>query len=81
VADIDRVSVTYAHPLKLLADLRQMGETSVLAERHPRALTRTLLARACEIYAERFGSPDGRVPATFEILTLTGWTAAEAVAP
>jgi SAM-dependent methyltransferase len=76
VADIDRVSVTYAHPLKLLADLRQMGETSVLAERHPRPLTRTLLARACEIYAERFAAPDGRVSATFEIITLTGWTAA-----
>ena len=75
VADVDRVTVTYAHPLKLLADLRQMGETSVLAERHPRALTRTLLARACEIYAERFADPDGRVRATFEILTLTGWTA------
>ncbi|HKR90482.1 MAG TPA: methyltransferase domain-containing protein [Phenylobacterium sp.] len=75
VADVDRVSVTYAHPLKLLADLRQMGETNVLAERHPRALTRALLARTCEIYAERFGTPDGRVPATFEILTLTGWTA------
>jgi len=74
VADVDRVTVTYAHPLKLLADLRQMGETSVLAERHPRALTRTLLARTCEIYAERFGDEDGRVPATFEILTLTGWT-------
>jgi SAM-dependent methyltransferase len=76
VADIDRVTVTYAHPLKLLADLRQMGETSVLAERHPRALTRALLSRTCEIYAERFGASDGRVPATFEILTLTGWTAA-----
>ena len=75
VADVDRVTVTYAHPLKLLADLRQMGETSVLAERHPRALTRTLLVRACEIYAERFADPDGRVRATFEILTLTGWTA------
>jgi SAM-dependent methyltransferase len=74
VADIDRVTVTYAHPLKLLADLRQMGETNVLAERHPRPLTRTLLTRACEIYAARFGTPDGRVPATFEILTLTGWT-------
>jgi hypothetical protein len=73
VADVDRVSVTYAHPLKLLADLRQMGETSVLAERHPKPLTRTLLARAAEIYAERFAGPDGRVPATFEIVTLTGW--------
>lgn len=76
VADVDRVTVTYAHPLKLLADLRQMGETNVLAERHPRMLTRTLLSRAGEIYAERFGGPDGRVPATFEILTITGWTPA-----
>jgi len=46
----------------------------VLAERHPRRLTRALLARTCELYTERFGAPDGRVPATFEILTLTGWT-------
>jgi SAM-dependent methyltransferase len=74
VADVDRVTVTYEHPLRLLADLRQMGETNALAERHPRRLTRALLARTCEIYAERFGAPDGRVPATFEILTLTGWT-------
>jgi SAM-dependent methyltransferase len=73
VADLDRVSVTYEHPLKLLADLRQMGETNVLADRHPHGLTRTLLARASEIYVERFSNPDGRVRATFEILTLTGW--------
>src|SRR6185437_598855 len=71
VADVDKVSVTYAHPMKLLADLRQMGETNVLADRHPRALTRTLLTRACELYAERFAGPDGRVTATFEIITLT----------
>jgi len=74
VADVDRVSVSYEHPLRLLADLRQMGETNVLADRHPHALTRTLLARAGEIYAERFGGPDGRVAATFEIVTLTGWS-------
>jgi SAM-dependent methyltransferase len=73
VADVDRVTVTYAHPLKLLADLRQMGETNVLAERHPRPLTRTLIGRACEIYVEKFADADGRVPATFEIITLTGW--------
>jgi SAM-dependent methyltransferase len=73
VADVDRVSVSYDHPLKLLADLRQMGETNVLADRHPRALTRALLARTAEIYAELFAGPDGRIPATFEIVTLTGW--------
>ena len=73
VADVDRVTVRYAHPLKLLADLRAMGETSVLAERHPKPLTRQVLARAFELYIEKFAEPDGRVPATFEILTLTGW--------
>jgi SAM-dependent methyltransferase len=73
VADVDRVSVSYADPLKLVADLRQMGETNVLAERHPRRLTRALVGRACELYLERFAGPDGRVTATFEIITLTGW--------
>ena len=73
VADVDRVTVRYEHPPKLIADLRQMGETNVLADRHPRALTRGLIGRTCEIYMERFAGPDGRVPATFEIITLTGW--------
>lgn len=73
VSDVDKVTVTYEHPLKLLYDLRQMGETGVLADRHPRKLTRTLLNRMAEIYIERFGTPDGRVPASFEIITLTGW--------
>jgi hypothetical protein len=26
-----------------------------------------------EIYQQRFAEPDGRVPATFEIITVTGW--------
>ena len=75
VADVDTVTVTYAHPLNLMLDLRQMGETAVLADRHPKPLTRALLARTGEIYAERFGDADGRIPATFEIITLTGWAA------
>ena len=74
VADVDRVTVRYEHPLRLMADLRQMGETNVLADRHPKPLTRALLARMSEIYVERFAGEDGRVPATFEIITLTGWS-------
>ncbi|MCA3728241.1 MAG: methyltransferase domain-containing protein [Phenylobacterium sp.] len=77
VADVDRVTVRYDHPLKLMADLRRMAETSVLAERHPRPLTRRVLARALEIHARDFADPDGRLPATFEILTLTGWSPSE----
>jgi SAM-dependent methyltransferase len=73
VADVDTVRVTYDHPLKLLYDLRRMGETNALADRHPRPLTRALLERTFQIYVERFADSDGRIPATFEILTLTGW--------
>jgi SAM-dependent methyltransferase len=73
VTDIDRVSVRYDNALALMADLRAMGETSVLVEGAGRPLTRSLLARAAEIYARRFADPDGRVVATFEILALTGW--------
>ncbi len=73
VSDIDRLTVRYPHPLALLNDLRAMGETNVLAERNPRPLTRRVLGRALEIYQARYGLDDGRVPATFEIVTLTGW--------
>lgn len=60
--------------MKLLADLRAMGETSALRERNPRGLSRRILARAFEIYRERYSDEDNRVRATFEILTATGWS-------
>jgi SAM-dependent methyltransferase len=73
VVDSDTVTVTYSSPLHLMRELRAMGASNALAERHRRPLARATLFRAVEIYHERFGRPDGRVPATFEIMTLTGW--------
>lgn len=73
VADRDTVTARYRSPLHLMRDLRDMGETNVLRERSPRPVTRRALERACALYVERFGQADGRVPATFEIVTVTGW--------
>ena len=73
VADVDRVTARYPHPLQLLAELRAMGETSAFADRDGPRLTRAVLARAFELYAERFAQGDGRLVATFDIVTLTGW--------
>ena len=73
VADVDAVTVRYSHPLKLLADLRAMGETGALADKPPLPLTRAILADAFSRYAERYAEADGKVPATFEIVALTGW--------
>jgi len=73
VADVDRVKVRYGHPIELLRDLRRMGETSVLLDRSRKPLARRVLLRAMELYVERFAEADGRVPATFEIVSVTGW--------
>jgi len=73
VADVDRVKVRYGHPIELLRDLRRMGETSVLLDRSRKPMGRRVLARAMEIYVGRFAEADGRVPATFEIVAVTGW--------
>jgi NADH dehydrogenase [ubiquinone] 1 alpha subcomplex assembly factor 5 len=73
VADADLLTVTYPDALALLRDLRGMGETNALAARRRTPLRRATLLRALALYSERFGLPDGRIPATFEILFLTGW--------
>ena len=76
VADSERLVVTYATPLHLMRELRAMGETSILTARRRQPMRRATLMRACEIYAEHFGTPEGRVRATFEIVFLTGWAPA-----
>lgn len=73
VVDSDRVVVSYAHPLKLMADLRAMGESNVLIDRPRKGLNRAILTRTAELYFERFADDEGRIAATFEIITLSGW--------
>jgi SAM-dependent methyltransferase len=73
VADNDSRTVRYANPLRLLSDLRGMGETAAFASAGAPRLTRSILLRAMEIYQRRFSDPDGRARATFEFVTLSGW--------
>lgn len=73
VADSLRLEVTYADPLALMRDLRAMGEANAMTRRARGLMRRAVLARACEIYAQEFARPDGRIPATFELIFLTGW--------
>ena len=72
VSDVDRVTVRYSNPFALMRDLRAMGETNVLAG-PIRPLTRKVVARAAELYIDRYAEPDGRIPATFEMVHLAGW--------
>lgn len=73
VVDSDTVTVTYRDPLALMREIKGMGASNMLIDRRRVPVTRGLLLKAAELYVERFGLADGRVPATFEILTLTAW--------
>ena len=73
VVDSDRVTVSYEHPLRLMQEVRAMGESNVLVERPRMGLNRAILERAAALYFERFADAEGRITATFEIITLSGW--------
>lgn len=73
VVDSETLTVAYGSALDLMRDIKGMGASNMLAARRRVPVTRRLLLRAAEIYAERFSRGDGRVTATFEIITLTAW--------
>jgi SAM-dependent methyltransferase len=73
VTDVERITVRYASPFRLMADLRRMGATNALAERRRTPLRRATVQRMTDIYAERFADRDGKVRATFEVIWLSGW--------
>lgn len=73
VSDSDHFTVAYENPLKLLAELRAMGETNAQASRSRAFLRRDVLMRAAALYSERFAREDGKVLATVELISLSGW--------
>lgn len=74
VVDNYTVTVTYADAFALMKDLRGMGETNMLMQR-PRYFTRKSdMAAIAAMYSQHFALADGRIPATFDILTLTAWS-------
>ncbi|HEX8365947.1 MAG TPA: methyltransferase domain-containing protein [Allosphingosinicella sp.] len=72
VADGETLSVRFPSLLRLVADLRAMGATNILATRSRRPLARAGLAAAMAAFAAE-ADPDGKTPERFEIVYLTGW--------
>ncbi|XP_051717181.1 arginine-hydroxylase NDUFAF5, mitochondrial isoform X3 [Ctenopharyngodon idella] len=70
--DIDEVQVHYPGMLEVMSDLQGMGESNCAWNRKSLLQRDTILAAAA-IYKEMYGSKDGSVPATFQILYMIGW--------
>ena len=73
VADSETLTVRYDTMFALMADLRGMGATNVLVARSRRPTPRALFREAARLYAARHADRDGRIRATFEIVSLSGW--------
>ena len=73
VADTDTITVTYSDVFALMRDLRGMGETNAVLARPRNFAKRQLFFSVAERYAKLFGDSEGRIPASFQILYLTGW--------
>jgi NADH dehydrogenase [ubiquinone] 1 alpha subcomplex assembly factor 5 len=72
VADSDSIDVGYGDPLRLIADLRGMGQTNILDGRSRAPLGRAWIAALFERFLADAGE-SGRIREHFEIVHLTGW--------
>ncbi|MBC8269465.1 MAG: methyltransferase domain-containing protein [Rhodospirillaceae bacterium] len=73
VADQEAITVSYPDPFKLMADLRGMGETNAVMEARKGLTSRTMMMEAARHYSEDFATDDQRIPATFQVITLSAW--------
>ena len=69
----ETVTVNYDNPLKLMNDLRAMGEGNILLQRSRNPLTKSHLSAIIDYYRSNFSCHDGTVTASFEFITMTGW--------
>ncbi len=74
VVDSDTLTVTYSDAFALMRELRGMAESNAVLARRKVPATRGLLFDAARRYAELYAEPDGRIPVTFQILYLAGWS-------
>ena len=74
VTDSDIITVTYENAFRLMNDLRGMGETGAAINRSKKFTRRQLFLQASKLYQERHANGDGRIPATFEVIYLHGWS-------
>lgn len=73
VVDSEILNVEYDHPLKLMKELRGMGESNCLYDSKKSFTPCSLMMLAVDNYLRDFSNEEGRINASFELITLTGW--------
>jgi NADH dehydrogenase [ubiquinone] 1 alpha subcomplex assembly factor 5 len=73
VADSEIFDVSYPHLFALMDDLRGSGEVNMLQQQVQHFTPRGFFTEAAKRYHEQFVDDEGRIRATVEFITLTGW--------
>ena len=73
VVDSEKFILSYPDLFALMRDVRGMGEGNAHIERLRVPTRRAVFTEAARLYQARYGLPDGRLPATFEVIFLHGW--------
>ena len=73
VVDHELIRLSYSSPLKLLHDLRLMGQTNALRHQPKTIDMREFWPMVCTSYCDLFQREDTGVEATFDLIFLSGW--------
>ncbi len=77
VADKEILTVHYSDAVRLMHDLRAMGQTNILNTQSKQTLPRQFFSHLCAEYARQYSDTDNRIPASFDLVYLTGWAPSE----
>ncbi|MBQ4874713.1 MAG: methyltransferase domain-containing protein [Rickettsiaceae bacterium H1] len=72
VADTENLIIKYKNIEGLFDDLRYTGETNALTQMKKTLITKTKINDIKKRYKKKFVDENGLIPATFEIVTITG---------
>lgn len=73
VADSELCDVSYPNLFALMDDIRGCGQSNMLQQQVQHFTPRGFFMDAVKRYTDTYGDAEGRIPATIEFITLTGW--------
>lgn len=73
VADVQSQPLAYRSLIGLARDLRAVAEGNALAARPRRVMPRALWAQAAAVYQLAYGTVEGLLPVTLDLVWLTAW--------
>jgi len=73
VVDSETIEVSYENMFALMKHLKKIGENNALVKRRKNFTGKDFMLKAAELYAKNYSDDEGRIIATFEIITISAW--------